>query len=394
MKKYLFIMVLCSIIQISFAQSKEGQSSEPARKATFINNGFWDHWFIGAGAGANIYFGDRNSDADFFHRFTVAPEVQFGKWINPYLGTRIKGAGLTNLHTFNDNATIMSRNRFATVQADLMWSMTDYFMKYSSDRVYSLVPYVGFGWAFGWDYTNQPTYAGGHTRMNGMTLNAGIINNFKLSDRVTLSIEFAATAVRSEFNQVKSSGNYDILGTASAGLIFNLGKTAAFSEAELRNPQEIDALNSRINELYAQNQELAQRPVDCPDCPDCPEPEVITEKVVEFEDNPLINNVVLFKINQTKVDPYQGVNIYNIAQYLKDNPQFKVRVIGYTDRKTGTSQINEKLSAERAQNVARILISDYNISRDRIKVEWVGDKEPPFDKPEWNRAVILYVEQE
>lgn len=390
MKKYLFIMVLFSIIQTSFAQTKEGRSLEPARKATFINNGFWDHWFIGAGAGANIYFGDRNSDADFFHRFTVAPEIQFGKWINPYLGTRIKGAGLTNLHTFNDNATIMSRNRFATVQADLMWSMTDYFMKYSSDRVYSLVPYVGFGWAFGWDYTNQPTYAGGHTRMNGMTLNAGIINNFKLSDRVTLSIEFAATAVRSEFNQVKSSGNYDILGTASAGLIFNVGKSATFSEAELRNPQEIDALNSRINELYAQNQELAQRPVDCPDCP---ESEVITEKVVEFEENPLINNVVLFKINQTKVDPYQGVNIYNIAQYLKENPQFKVRVIGYTDRKTGTSQINEKLSAERAQNVARILISDYNISRDRVIVEWVGDKEPPFDKPEWNRAVILYVEQ-
>ncbi len=97
----------------------------------------------------------------------------------------------------------MSRNRFATVQADLMWSMTDYFMKYSSNRVYSLVPYVGFGWAFGWDYTNQPTYASGYSRMNGMTLNAGIINNFKLSDRVTLSIEFAATAVRSEFNQVK-----------------------------------------------------------------------------------------------------------------------------------------------------------------------------------------------
>ena len=135
---------------------------------------------------------------------------------------------------------------------------------------------------------------------------------------------------------------------------------------------------------------MAKRPIDCPDCP---EPEVITEKVVEFEENPLINNVVLFKINQTKVDPYQGVNIYNIAQYLKDNPQFKVRVIGYTDRKTGTSQINEKLSAERAQNVARILISDYNINRDRVIVEWVGDKEPPFDKPEWNRAVILYVEQ-
>ena len=54
-------------------------------------------------------------------------------------------------------------------------------MKYSSDRVYRLIPYVGFGWAFGWDYANQPEYAMGHTRDNSMTLNAGIINNFKLS---------------------------------------------------------------------------------------------------------------------------------------------------------------------------------------------------------------------
>ena len=380
-------MALLSVMQFSYAQEKEGYSTEPAHSATFLKNGFWDNWFIGAGAGANIYFGDNNKDADFFNRFTVTPEFQIGKWISPYLGTRIKAAGLTNLHTFNDNATIMSRNRYASFQANLMWSITDYFMKYSSDRVYQLVPYVGFGWAFGWDYKNQPEYSMGHFRDNSMTLNAGLINNFRLSNRVTLSIEFAATALKSEFNQVKTSGNYDILGTASAGLIFNLGKDATFSEAELRNPLEIDALNSRINELYEQNQVLAQRPVSCPECPTT---EVITEKIVET--NPLINNVVLFKINQTKVDPYQGVNIYNIAQYLKDNPQLKVKVIGYTDKKTGTAKINEKLSAERAQNVARILIDEYNISRDRVIVEWVGDREPPFDKPEWNRAVILYVE--
>ncbi len=380
-------MALLGVMQISYAQEKEGYSTEPAHSATFLKNGFWDNWFIGAGAGANIYFGDNNKDADFFNRFTVTPEFQVGKWISPYLGTRIKAAGLTNLHTFNDNASIMSRNRYASFQANLMWSITDYFMKYSSDRVYRLIPYVGFGWAFGWDYANQPEYAMGHTRDNSMTLNAGIINNFKLSNRVTLSIEFAATALKSGFNQVKTSGNYDILGTVSAGLIFNLGKTATFSEAELRNPLEIEALNNTINELHQQNQLLAQRPVSCPECPPS---EIITEKIVET--NPLINNVVLFKINQTKVDPYQGVNIYNIAQYLKDNPQLKVKVVGYTDKKTGTATINEKLSAERAQNVARILIDEYNISRDRVIVEWVGDREPPFDKPEWNRAVILYVE--
>lgn len=387
MNKLILSMALFSVMQASYAQEKPGYSTEPAHSATFVKNGFWDNMFIGAGAGANIFFGDNNKDADFFNRFTVTPEFQIGKWISPYLGTRIKASGLTNLHTFNDDASIMSRTRYGSFQANLMWSITDYFMKYNSDRVYRMIPYVGFGWIFGWDYSNQPEYALGHTRDNSMTLNAGIINNFKLSNRVTLSIEFAASAMKSEFNQVKTSGNYDILGTASAGLIFNLGKTATFSEAVLRNPLEIDDLNNKINMLYEQNQVLAQRPVSCPECPPS---EIITEKIVET--NPLINNVVLFKINQTKVDPYQGVNIYNIAQYLKDNPQLKVKVVGYTDRKTGTAKINEKLSAERAQNVARILIDEYNISRDRVIVEWVGDREPPFDKPEWNRAVILYVE--
>ena len=87
-------MALLGVMQISYAQEKEGYSTEPAHSATFLKNGFWDNWFIGAGAGANIYFGDNNKDADFFNRFTVTPEFQVGKWISPYLGTRIKAAGL------------------------------------------------------------------------------------------------------------------------------------------------------------------------------------------------------------------------------------------------------------------------------------------------------------
>ena len=51
---------------------------------------------------------------------------------------------------------------------------------------------------------------------------------------------------------------------------------------------------------------------------DCTEPQVITEKVVEFEENLLINNVVLFKINQTKVDTYQGYLFYLLNFWDKD----------------------------------------------------------------------------
>ena len=43
---------------------------------------------------------------------------------------------------------------------------------------------------------------------------------------------------------------------------------------------------------------------------DFTEPQVITVMVVEFEENLFINNVVIFKINQTKVDTYQGYLFY------------------------------------------------------------------------------------
>ena len=81
-----------------------------------------------------------------------------------------------------------------------------------------------------------------------------------------------------------------------------------------------------------------------------------------------------------------------MAKYLKENSDKKVKIIGYADRETGTVAINERLSRQRAQNVADVMTGKYGISRDRVAVEWKGQTNPPFNVKEWNRAVILYVE--
>ena len=133
---------------------------------------------------------------------------------------------------------------------------------------------------------------------------------------------------------------------------------------------------------------LAQRPVEQT------EPTVVVKEVireVQVSEEP-VNNVVLFGINKVKVESHQEVNVYNVAKYLKENPDKKVRVIGYTDKETGTAVINEKLSRQRAQNVADIMTGKYGINQDRVIVEWEGQTNPPFDVMEWNRAVILYIE--
>lgn len=390
MRKIVLIVLLTSLTSVMFAQEKEGFSTEPGRKTTFIKNGFWDNWFIGAGAQGNMYFGDKDAQADFFKRITVAPNIQFGKWFSPYSGIRIKSSGITNIHTFNNDAKNMSRNKHITVEANFMWNVTDYLMNYNADRVYAFIPYVGMGWAYGWDYKKFPSDIVPSNHSNSVTVDAGIINQFRFSDRIALNVELAAKVLRDEFDQRRGGKRgYDMLASASAGIVFNLGGKPKFSEAVLRNQSEIDALNDKINTQRAEIQRLANQPV--------PEPQVIVKEVVKKEvvdkGNEPVNNVVLFRINQTKIDPMQEVNIYNVAQYLKDNKDMKVRIVGYTDRATGTAAINEKLSRQRAQNVEALMIGKYGIERERVIVDWKGQSEPPFGIVEWNRAVIMYLEE-
>lgn len=133
---------------------------------------------------------------------------------------------------------------------------------------------------------------------------------------------------------------------------------------------------------------LAQRPVVV----EKSEPTVVVKEVIKEVSQKPVNNVVLFSINKTKVEPHQEVNVYNVGKYLRENPTSRVRIVGYTDNATGTATINERLSKERSQNVADLIIDKYNIDKSRVTIQWEGQTNPPFNVDEWNRAVILYIE--
>lgn len=390
MKKITFLFTMLLMAGIVSAQTtRDGISTEPGRSATFMKNSFWDNWFIGAGAGANIYFGERDSKADIMDRVTVAPAFQFGTWFSPYYGMRIKGTGgFSNLHTFNNDAKLMSRNKYVSAEINFMWDVTNYLMNYNSKRVYSFIPYIGAGWAYGWDYKNQPAEFTGHFQRHSATVDGGLINRFRFSERLALDVEFSGKLLRNDFDQRVGKREYDLLGTVSGSLVYTFGPKATFDQAELKDPAEITRLNARINEQRAEIDALLKRP------PVVKEPEIVVREVVKEVDTGMepVNNVVLFSINKTKVESHQEVNVYNVAKYLRENPEAKLRIVGYTDRATGTVAINERLSRERAQNVADLITGKYGISSNRVKIQWEGQMNPPFDVVEWNRCVIMYLE--
>lgn len=361
----------------AFAQ----QSSQAGYKTTFVDNGFWDNWFVGVGAGSSFIVGDGAKHSSFWNRQTLTPTIQFGKWYNPFIGGRIK-AQYSALHTFFKANDHMQHSKYFSAEADLLWNVTNYLCKYKEDRFYNLIPYAGIGFGYGWDYTIGGKNVG--PKQRNITVNGGIINKFRLSKRVDLDIDLSAQLLKEREN-LDGAGTYDGLAGASASLVFKLGKVG-FQEAVLQDQALIDDLNGQINRLRSENAELSKRPVSCPDCPEVKPATTVTEKTV------YVPNVVFFRISSATIDKKQEISIFNTAEFLKNNPNAKVKVVAYADRKTGTAAYNLKLSERRAKNVANSLINKYNVNSNRVDVEWKGSSEQPYAINDWNRVAIFIVD--
>ena len=384
MKKVSLLLVLV-LAAITVSAQDSGYSTKAGRSATFARNGFWDNWFIGAGAGANVYLGKHNGDADFLNRLTVAPTIQVGKWVSPIWGGRLIASGGTQ-HTFTENATIMNHAKYVGVEADLMWNMFNYFGKYNENRFYSLIPYVGIGGQYNWDYTYAKD--GSLRDQKSFAVVGGLANNFRLSNRLSLSLDFSIRALHPMMDKEEQGVFTDARLNGSASLVYKLGSKTDFSEALLMDQPLLDDLNNQINKLRQENARLAANQKtgnDCPPAPKCPECPQVSKAA-------FVSNVVFFRLNSANIDSNQEVSIYNTAKYLQDNPNAKVKIVGYADKKTGTAPYNLKLSEKRAKNVANALINKYNINSNRVTVEWKGDTEQPYAENAWNRVAIFFAE--
>ena len=83
---------------------------------------------------------------------------------------------------------------------------------------------------------------------------------------------------------------------------------------------------------------------------------------------------VLFDTGEAELKSSANRTVLKIVQFLQLNPKRVVRIEGYTDS-TGGKQENRKLSRDRAQAVADMLM-DLGIDDKRIHVEGHGDEYP------------------
>ncbi|MCL2649428.1 MAG: OmpA family protein [Candidatus Azobacteroides sp.] len=397
--KISLVSLLLTFVAVTFAQEAKTYTENAGFKNAFKYNSPGSNWFIQLGAGVQM-LGAEGFNHAFFDtkQLSLAPTLAIGKWYSPWLGVRLKGEGL-KLYSFPSapggvtDFNLKQEDTYYAAHFDLLWNVSNFWGRYNAKRFFSFIPYVGLG-AYYRESSNQqlPGFDVWQGELAGPSIHAGLMFQFRLSNRVGIHIDLAGMAVDDYFNRIifvsesHSIGRFEGVASATGGFTFNLGKTY-FEVVQPMDQGLVDDLNSKINQLRAENELLSRRPESCPPCPPavvtpCP-PVVSAPPAVTFDPS-----VVMFRISSAVIDANQQVNIYKTAQFVKNSGQ-KIKVVGYADKATGTNAQNLKLSEKRAKAVAQALTTKYGIPSDKIVVEWKGDAEQPFKENNWNRVVIM-----
>lgn len=176
-------------------------------------------------------------------------------------------------------------------------------------------------------------------------------------------------------------------------------KPLATSVVELAGDEKVVGWDdkNKVKNVKAVNEVIYKKPKDSDadgiidsldKCPNTPK-----NVLVNHYGCPIIKTLrINFDFNKANIKKIYYPQIEKIAIAMKNNPNLKIEIDGYTDN-IGSKEYNLKLSLKRAQAVKDILVKKYGINPKRIVVKGFGEKYPllPNTTPT-NRALNRRVE--
>lgn len=349
-------------------------------------NRFWSNWFVSAGGGVNLYFGDHDKQVKFGKRLAPAVDVAIGKWFTPGIGVRfaysglsVKGATQTGIHSTGEEVPgkggygywlTKQKFNYFNFHLDAMFNVSNLLFGYNPNRVYSLSPYVGLG-VMKTNDTPKATEIAGHF---------GLLNSFRLCDALDLNLDIRGTLVSDAFDgEAYGRGGEGML-SATVGLTYKFKKRGwdkAKTVVRIDN-RAINALRQQLSDAEAENERLKRALA-----------EGNREKAKEIVTKASAN-LVTFQIGKATLSNEARANLGMMAEAIKSGDKSVVYTItGYADAGTGSKRINERLSKRRAEAVFNCLVKEFGVSESQLRVDHKGGVDNMFyDDPRLSRAVI------
>lgn len=374
--KKLIISLASGLILLSPAMAQE--------KVQKISK-FKQNWYIQALGGASYTFAEGNRHESFGDFITPTVALGIGKEISPIVGLRLQGSWS---QTKNQRAWENSQYKLNYFQGsgDVFFNLTNMFRTYSKDRVFDLKAFGGLSLVHVQSKDNVGIWTKGDNmaKQNIVAPRLGLQAGFLVSNNLSLNLEVVANLMDDRFNGRVEGVSYDGVLSAMAGVTYHINR--GFDFVDYVDPSTIDDLNGKLNQLRAANSQK-EAEISTLQAELAKKPKVI-EKVEEVEDI-VMNALVVFKIGSAKLQDNQEINIFNAAKFFQDNPEYTCVITGYADKATGSAAVNQRISQQRADAVAKIMVEKFGISRDRIITQASGDKVQPFQNDAWNRVVIF-----
>lgn len=374
------------------------QSTEVVEESTdnVEINSFWSNWFISAGGGAQIYFGDHDRQASFGDRLSGALDIAVGKWFSPEIGVRLMYSGLSakGATKWENNFEALpsahgtgvpldgggaphylqkSKFNFFNIQIDAMFNASNIIWGYNEKRVYNLSPYVGLGVMRVSDKPAETAIAG----------HFGLLNSFRLTSCLDLNLDIRGTLVNDDFDGEPGGRKGEGLLTATLGLTYkfsprgwNRGKNVIRT---VYNTAEIKAMQEKLRQMSEENARLQEAIANG----NKEEAQTIVKQIAS-------SNLVVFPIGKSTLSNEARVNLGMLAEVIKKgDPHSVYTITGYADEGTGSEELNRELSKERADAVYDCLVKEFGISQSQLRIDYKGGVDNMFyDDPRLSRAVI------
>ena len=387
MRKFVIGAALLGMSMTAFAQQ-----ADPTLKYSVATNSFWSNWFIQVGGDYNIWYSnqehgrrlDNGGDFDFLskQRRSFGGSVAIGKWFTPGIGLRTK---LQGFNSKKIGAVGVTSQHFWSLNEHIMFNLSNLFMGYNPERVWNVSPFIGGGMARNMSVNRYV-----------MQLSAGINSSWRLCRNLDLYAEAGWNRMEDNFdgNEMAQLANThhgrgwedkDNHLYAEIGLTFKLGKatwnkTPDVDAIKALSQSQIDALNSQLNDLNAENgklrKELAEKPKTT----------VLTKSLKEFVATPIS---VFFNIGKIDVALLKDlVNVRALAKYAIENNSH-ILVTGYADSSTGTPAINQRLSEQRANTIVEELVK-MGVNRSNIRTA-AGGGVKMLEYPDYDRRATVQI---
>lgn len=382
----MFSVVSLNAQEFKTAYNESIDENGHINRGAYLTNPVKDNWTFGIGGGVQFESSKFTSPV-----ITPAMDIYVTKWFTPVIAARFGYTGFTGVDRYKDgfdytpnglgnhaywsgaydsNSKLLKYNR-SFFHVDVMWNFVNTIWGYQYNRF----------------FTSSLYFSGGYMRLapgkladvgdNEFAIGLGLYNAFRLTDHFTLTLDIRSNSYSARYQT--SEGGRVLNPVATIGIAYTLNKWYWNRSRPIEVARDEAIISAELSEAKAIKEAAKAAVAEAKEVETRKELEEVREELAqlkvlsedEFAKLAADSGTILYyEINVAKLSPSEQKHFDEfVSNTLARDPHHIFEIIGSADKGTGTEEINQGLSAGRAENIKELLMKKHNVPEDRIVIK-------------------------